>query len=466
MTERGPATTDLVVVLPGITGSTLLCDGRPVWAVTAATLIDSIRHLGRQLSVLQLPDGIGDEHPGDGIEPGVLMPTMHGIPGLWAPVKGYTELLSHLRVLGYREGTDDRPGNLLPFAYDWRLSNRYNASHLKTVVEPALERWRARGGPYAEARLVFVCHSMGGLVARWYIEQEGGTELTRKLITLGTPYRGAAKSLVQLVNGMPRKLGRLGPDLTPVIHSFPSVYQLLPEYACITRGQDLLRTTETTLPDLDTAMLTDAISFHTDLSAAEDARGQGVHDMTHAIVGIRQTSTTTVTLDSGGLLGLSTYGPHQLYGDGTVPLTGAVRTGIPLDSPLIRRVADKHGNLQRNQAAFDEIEGALTGQDVIVRDQSPVQPNVEAPELLNAGDPIIVRIDLGENHGIRLALRDEAGEQIDTLAPRPRNGTATATFDPQPPGGYTIDLTGLTAASPVAPVSSDLIIWAPPEESP
>ena len=85
-------------------------------------------------------------------------------------------------------------GNLLPIAYDWRLSNRYTAQWIKPTVESALERWRAQGTAYADAQLVFVCHSMGGLVARWYIEKCGGVEITRKLITLGTPYRGAAKA--------------------------------------------------------------------------------------------------------------------------------------------------------------------------------------------------------------------------------------------------------------------------------
>ena len=45
---------------------------------------------------------------------------------------------------------------------------------------------------------------MGGLIARWYIEQCGGAEITSKLITLGTPYRGAARALDQLVNGAHR----------------------------------------------------------------------------------------------------------------------------------------------------------------------------------------------------------------------------------------------------------------------
>ena len=54
----------------------------------------------------------------------------------------------------------------------------YNGRRLKALVEPALERWRGRGGRYADARVIFICHSMGGLVARWYIQREGGAEVT------------------------------------------------------------------------------------------------------------------------------------------------------------------------------------------------------------------------------------------------------------------------------------------------
>ena len=35
-----------------------------------------------------------------------------------------------------------------------------------------------------------VAHSMGGLVARWYIEQLGGEESVHSLVTLGTPHHG------------------------------------------------------------------------------------------------------------------------------------------------------------------------------------------------------------------------------------------------------------------------------------
>ena len=55
------------------------------------------------------------------------------------------------------------------------------------MVEPALERLRAQGGASADARVVFVVHSMGGLVARWYIEKCGGADVTRKLIASALP---------------------------------------------------------------------------------------------------------------------------------------------------------------------------------------------------------------------------------------------------------------------------------------
>lgn len=35
-----------------------------------------------------------------------------------------------------------------------------------------------------------IAHSMGGLVARWYVEELGGSENVNKLITLATPHRG------------------------------------------------------------------------------------------------------------------------------------------------------------------------------------------------------------------------------------------------------------------------------------
>lgn len=239
--------TDLVIVLPGIMGSTLKGpNDKLVWAPSGGAILRAIRTFGRSIKDCQLPDGIGDDHPGDGIAPVALMPDVHAIPGIWTPIKGYDRLLALLNRLGYREqqpGDDAPPANLVPVPYDWRLSARYNGRWLARVVEPALDRWRSQGGRCADAKVVFVCHSLGGLVARWYIEKCGGAEITRKLITIGTPYRGSAKAVEQLVNGVSKGIGPLSVDLTAFARSLPATYQLLPEYACIDSGGQLLKVT-------------------------------------------------------------------------------------------------------------------------------------------------------------------------------------------------------------------------------
>jgi hypothetical protein len=214
MAARVAPITDLVVVLPGIMGSTLAKEERLVWAPSAGAVMRAIRTFGHSVGALALPAGLADDHPADGVEPVALMPDLHVLPGLWTAHIGYEKLITFLRSprFGLVEAGAvplDQPVNLLPVPYDWRLSNRFNARRLQRIVEPALERWRSQGGVYADASLVFICHSMGGLIARWYIEREGGAKYTRKLITLGTPHRGALKALEQLVNGVRKGIGPL-----------------------------------------------------------------------------------------------------------------------------------------------------------------------------------------------------------------------------------------------------------------
>ena len=234
---NGAGPTDLVVVLPGITGSALYKEGKPVWEPSAGAIVNALLTFGRSISSLKLPEGIGDQAPDDGVHPGGLINDVHVIPGVWTPVRGYSPLIAKLEGLGYREGTTEQPGNLLPMPYDWRLSNRYTASWMAPAIQEALERWRAQGGRYAEAQVVFVCHSMGGLVARWYATHLG-RDHTRMIITLGTPMRGSMNALDNLAHGTATKLGPLGRKFTEVSSSLPSLHQLLPAYACVVEGNE------------------------------------------------------------------------------------------------------------------------------------------------------------------------------------------------------------------------------------
>jgi pimeloyl-ACP methyl ester carboxylesterase len=454
---------DVVIVLPGIMGSQLRRNGQLVWGPSAGAALRAITTFGRSLQHLQLPPGIGDDDPVDGVQPAGLMPDLHVLPGIWTPVKGYDRLLGKLRSLGYRDVTTSPgapPGNLLPLAYDWRLSCRRNGQHIASTIEQALDRWQAQGGPYKDAQLVFVCHSMGGLVARWYIEHCGGAAHTRKLITFGTPYRGAAKALGQLVNGIHPGLGPLGINLTSFARSLPSLYQLLPEYACIEHSGGLAKTTETPIPFLDTTMTADAMRFYTQLQDAEQHRPASLQT-THAIIGTRQPTATTMRITADQAHPVTTYQGDDLGGDATVPLPAACRTDVPMDSPLLRRVPDKHGNLHRNRAALDELEGILTAQPVTVR-AAPATTGlaVGSGELILAGQPLTVTVQPpeGQRVAVRVAVTSETGHLTSAQVIRP---PATATIDGLPPGAYTIDVTGLTPTSPIAPVTSTTLVWDP-----
>jgi hypothetical protein len=455
------AKNDLVVVLPGIMGSTLEHNGKPVWSPSAGAIVRAITTFGRHVKALQLPPGIGDGNPDDGVAARALMPDLHAIPGIWTPVRGYDQLVNRLDRIGFRHVSSDPsapPGNLLLFPYDWRLSNRYNGAKLGERVEYALGRWRAQGGEYADAQVCFVCHSMGGLVARWYITH-GGHEVTRKLITLGTPYRGAARALDQLVHGVHKGLGLLSIDLTDFARSLPSLYQLLPSYACLAGGTELnYLSPALALPDIEGGRLDDALLFHQQLEDAE-AADANTQTRRHPISGTRQRTTTTVSFSNGTVRMLDTYDGDDLAGDGTVPAV-AGPAGLPLDDNSIHHIADKHGDLQCNPVVLDEIEAILLAKPIVPKAAAPVEIRVDAPELLLEGEALVVSVTVP--HGspaVKLILTDEAGGRPVIRIPRgTSSGSLTTNFGPQAPGGYTLVATGRSPGM-VNAVTSESIVW-------
>jgi hypothetical protein len=74
--------------------------------------------------------------------------------------------------------------------------------------------------------------------------------------------------------------------------------------------------------------------------------------------------------------------------------------------------------------------------------------------------PVTVDIDEADRrHAVRVTVTAEDGRLVEARVPRMQRGHAEATFDELPPGAYRIDVTGLDAGSPLAPVSSDVLIW-------
>lgn len=463
--EKEKLIPDVVVVLPGIMGSMLSKNGTLVWAPSGGTVLKAIATFGRSIREMTLPRGLGDGHPADGVNPVGLMPDLHLLPGIWSANIGYGALLAWLRtrfhVIEPSPRDADRIPNLLPVAYDWRLSNRYNGRRLKAIVEPALERWRAQGGQFSEAKLIFVCHSMGGLIARWFIEKEGGASITRKLVTFGTPYRGALNALDQLVNGVKKGIGPFKLDLTSFARSLPSLHQLLPEYACIESADGLLKTTETVVPELEPAMIEDAMRFHDEMDQAAASHPAAAFD-THPIVGTRQTTFTTARIVGRAVEPVETIDREDEGGDATVPRLAAIPMGTRPDDPIIHFIADQHGSLQSNQAVLDEIEGILTAQPVIHRAVAGLELGVKTEPLVLMGENISVEATVtgGERIALQAQVMDELRQKVVTAPLRAAMGVQRAVLNPLPPGAYRVVVGGVgSMASRVARVTSTVLVW-------
>lgn len=456
------------MVLPGILGSTLARDGQEAWAPSAGVVWQAIRSFGASIQSLTLPTDLGDDHPGDGVEPLALMPDLHLLPGLWSANIGYSRLLDWLTQRFTLVPPDPKdpakPANLLPFAYDWRLSNRYNARRLRAVVEPAQERWRALAEANREARLILICNSMGGLVARWYVEREGGAAHTRKLITIGTPHRGAVAALQQLVNGVEKSVGPLRLNLTRFARSLPSAHQLLPQYACLQTGAGLAPISAVALPGVNPALVADAVAFH----AALDAAPASAYDL-HPIVGTRQPTPTTARLVGERIETSEAIEGAREGGDGTVPRLSAAPKALNPDDPRLRYAPDQHLGLHSHQAVLDELEGVLTARPVIHRGLAGPQIGVRTEPVLLLGDPLVVWADeaASEPLGLMAELLDEGGRLVERRKMRVEGSGQGCVFQPPRAGAWQVRVgaAGGSAGAMTTPVSAVSLV-CPLEEGP
>lgn len=96
----------------------------------------------------------------------------------------YDNLLNSLDQNGYQENI-----NLFEFPYEWRNSNVLTADLLKQKV-------RKVKVDTGVSKVDLVAHSMGGLVARYYIEGDDYQDDVDQLITLGTPHKGSPESFM------------------------------------------------------------------------------------------------------------------------------------------------------------------------------------------------------------------------------------------------------------------------------
>jgi pimeloyl-ACP methyl ester carboxylesterase len=448
---------DVVVLIPGIAGSVLERNGREVWGASIAVVLRALFSGGRTIQDLRLENDDPDaDDIGDGVRATRLVNDVHLFPGLWT-IDGYTKVAARLR-----ERLRLSPGaNYYELPYDWRRDNRVAA---RTLQRESAQWLKARRATHPDAKLVLVAHSMGGLVARYFLEVLGGWRDTRTLVTFGTPYRGSLNALDSLVNGV-RKAGIL--DLTDLTRSFTSVYQLLPIFHCLDVGTGaLVRLSEADgLPRLNPEQLARvraAEAFHRQIEHAVETNQASVAagTMRYAIrpvVGIDQPTTQTAIRRSDAVELLRSRNGTDESGDGTVPRVAA--TPIEAGEGQAAFAAARHGSLQNTDAVLAHVQGVLT----TPRDLGDVRA---------VGAPITLSLDIdgvfARQEPIQFAVRpsvsavplEVAIDSTNGSAPR-RSLTLAAADDPWvrrelpslPAGVYRITVSGdPTQVEPVSEV--------------
>ncbi len=446
-------------------GSVLTHDGRDVWTVQAHKLLPALTRFASTRDILELPEGISDRRHDDGIEATGLLPDLHAIPGFWT-INGYGILTDFLlKRFALTEATQQQAGNLVRLAYDWRLSNRFSGEQLASRVEHELARWRKSSGN-ANAQLVFVCHSMGGLVARWYLDVLGGHADTRALITIGTPYQGAAPAIDAIVNGVRPGLGPLRVNLTPMVRSFPSVYQLLPQYPCVDPGTgNLQRPTDANLPNADARMkkmIDDAAEFHATLarSAEEHLNTYQVY----ALKGHLQPTDQIAHIRPDGVeMDDREEDRDNPRGDGTVPRGSSHPPQWDTEEGhTVQGFAQAHASLQNTNTLHESLFQILTADRLgETLGGSPI--TVRTPDLLAPGEPVTVTVTANAD-GLALSACLDGRTNDAVLLANQGDGLYSVTLPPPEPDAHTITVYSATPLRPVDPVTTIVTIANPQPE--
>lgn len=361
---------DLVVLLPGISGSVLQKDGKDLWAISGQAVWQMLTQSGELIHNLKLSqDDPEAESLEDGVHATAVVQDTHLIPGLWK-IDGYTQtarlITDNFDVLpgDIYNDPDDKAANFYPFPYDWRRDNRASARILKKLIDQRLKCWREISGA-ADAKVILMAHSMGGLVSRYYLEVLEGWQDSRALFTFGTPYRGSLKAVNFLANGYKQ----LFLDLTEVLRSLTSIYQLLPIYKVININGDYHRIAELDhLPNIDKLRAQDALAFHREIEAAVERHRQD-QDYLRSFVIVPISGVHQPTLQSATLINDKLTASEELPvvlqnrsdlgdGDGTVPRVSAIpiERSQELDNFFI---AEQHSSLQNQAQVLDNLLNVL-----------------------------------------------------------------------------------------------------------
>lgn len=409
----------LVIFLPGIMGSVLQKDGKDLWAVSNQAIGKLALSLGQRANELYLYDhDLERDQLDDGIRATRLIEEIYDIPN-FIKGSGYRIVQERLHQrFELAQGERDNPQphqNFFTFPYDWRRDIRVPARQLQRFIGEQLPKWRQHSGN-DEAKVVLIGHSMGGLVARYYVEQLGGYPDIFRFYTLGTPHRGAPKTIDTLSNGIeyglptllkPGLEGWLS-NLSKIVRSFDSAYQLLPIYPMVNLANgERARVAElANIPNIEQARAIKARDVLVEINQSALARHRQQANPSGKcipVVGINQDTQQTAFFESDGHLAMS-FNPlpqlAQINGDGTVPEFAAKPLEVQkLQLETTRVIAQHHGWLPNGSGTLDIIFSDLA--EVLLHQylpglsgagQSKAGISLKTNELYAQSEPVVVDI--------------------------------------------------------------------------
>jgi hypothetical protein len=405
----------LVLVVPGVLGSVLSdAEGGAAWGAGLGDLARTMRWP----SALSLA-----EHPR--LVPSGLLPTIKLIPPFVVP--GYDQLVRRISAAFDRvqvdvacPGMDRNPNaDVVLYPYDFRVGVPAAAEQLKAEIAirlgaiPAAARRR---------RVIVVAHSLGGLVARYWLGPLGGWPDCRALITVATPHRGVPKALDWLLNGV-RVKNMLLRSVTDVLREWPSSYDLLPSYpAVLAQGRPAGAARALRPLELDAIAGSElrppvrrAVQTSDEIAAAWAALAErGDTPEVIAVLSRRHPTPNRAVLVGGQLLVTRAdpeWLPHRGWrGDGTVPASSAIPAEFDAnpDANLganpdgkqsgLREVPDRHQAMASTSAIIDILRWYARGGEAAPRcpgfmaaePPGPPRFTVELDEIAPAGQPATV----------------------------------------------------------------------------
>lgn len=365
---------EIVVVIPGIGGSELHNNnGQRIWPplnpLQSANVVELMR---------------------DDVKVGDILRDIR-IQN-WNILSQYSDLIRFLDGLGFYE----RENALLTCPYDWRKGNAQAAEKLANLLDDAVQR---RGA----TKINLIAHSMGGLVARYYLEKgdfdrRPGFAKVARLITLGTPHRGAPES-VRYARGDERWLWLTAEGVKTLSADgrYPSLYELFPPQGepfawADTPGSEYEPIDIYNLPNelgLSASNLQAASTFH---KALESGPKQGVRYF--AFLGSQQ--TTAVALLVNESQGWSVFEKRQFHsGDGRVPTWSGTISGWQSFA-----VGGEHGDIYRS-ISLRETTARILGRHYRFSEPLPRLEMTVSPKVIDPGERC--QVSLSTNDSIPLA---------------------------------------------------------------